>query len=72
MPCPYNIILGRETALPCPLYHCGVTGIDITSGKRYLSVNYQAQNPLCSSYYQLANLHFHRRLLTLPPSQILC
>ena len=21
MPCPYNMILGRDTALPCPLYH---------------------------------------------------
>ena len=21
---------GRETALPCPLYHFGVTGIDLT------------------------------------------
>ena len=30
MPCPYNIILGRDTALPSPLYHSGVTGIDIT------------------------------------------
>jgi hypothetical protein len=29
MPCPYNIILGRETALPCPLDHSGVTGFDI-------------------------------------------
>ncbi len=32
MPCPYNIILGRETALPSPLYHSGVTGIDLKSG----------------------------------------
>jgi hypothetical protein len=30
VPCPYNIILGRDTALPSPLYHSGVTGIDIT------------------------------------------
>ena len=29
MPCLYNIIWGRDTALPCPLYHSGVTGIDI-------------------------------------------
>ncbi len=29
MPCPYNIILGRDTALPSPLYHSGATGIDI-------------------------------------------
>ena len=29
MPCPYNIIFGRDTALPCPLYHSGATGIDI-------------------------------------------
>jgi hypothetical protein len=36
MPCPYNIILGRDTALPSPLYHSGVTGIDITQ-KRPLS-----------------------------------
>ncbi len=31
MPCPYNIILGRDTALPSPLDHSGVTGIDIPS-----------------------------------------
>ena len=29
MECPYNIILGRETALPSPLYDSGATGIDI-------------------------------------------
>ena len=29
MPCPYKIILGRDTALPSPLYHSVVTGIDI-------------------------------------------
>jgi hypothetical protein len=29
VPCPYNIIFGRETAVPSPLYHSGVTGIDI-------------------------------------------
>jgi hypothetical protein len=33
MPCPYNIILGRDTALPSPLYHSGATGIDITGGQ---------------------------------------
>ncbi len=61
MPCPYNMIWGRETALPCPDYHSGVTGIDITSRKRYLSANYQAQNLLYSSYYQLANRHFRHQ-----------
>jgi hypothetical protein len=30
VPCPYNVILGRETALPSPLYHSGVTEIDIS------------------------------------------
>ncbi len=30
MPCPYDIILGRDTALPWTLYHFGVTGIDIS------------------------------------------
>ncbi len=30
MPCPYSIILGRDTALPWTLYHSGATGIDIT------------------------------------------
>jgi hypothetical protein len=30
MPFPYNIIFGRDTALPCPLYHSGVTEINIT------------------------------------------
>jgi hypothetical protein len=30
MPCPYNIIFGRDTALPSPLYHSGAAGIDIT------------------------------------------
>jgi hypothetical protein len=30
VPCPYNVILGRDTALPSPLYHSGITGIDIT------------------------------------------
>jgi hypothetical protein len=29
MPFPYNIIFGRDTAVPCPLYHSGVTGIDM-------------------------------------------
>ncbi len=29
MPCPYNIIFGRETALPCPLYHSDATGFDM-------------------------------------------
>jgi hypothetical protein len=32
MPCPYNVILGRDTALPWTLYHSGVTGIDIKFG----------------------------------------
>ncbi len=32
MPCPYKIILGRETALPCPLYYSGATGIDMRRG----------------------------------------
>ena len=31
VPCPYNIIFGRETALPCPLYHSDATGFDIVS-----------------------------------------
>ncbi len=30
MPFPYNLILGRDTALPSPLYHSGVTGIEIS------------------------------------------
>ncbi len=30
MPCPYDIILGRDTALPSPLYYSGAAGIDIT------------------------------------------
>ena len=30
MPCPYNIILGRDTALPSPLSCLSATGIDIT------------------------------------------
>ncbi len=30
MPCPYKIIVGRETALPSPLYHSGSTVIDIS------------------------------------------
>ncbi len=29
MPCPYNIIFGRETAMPSPLYNSGATGIYI-------------------------------------------
>ena len=29
MPFPYNIIFGRDTALPCPLYHSDATGFDI-------------------------------------------
>lgn len=29
MPCPYNIRLGRDTAMPYHLYHSGNTGIDI-------------------------------------------
>jgi hypothetical protein len=31
VPFPYNIIFGRETALPCPLYHSDATGFDIKS-----------------------------------------
>ena len=31
MPCPYNVVLRRETALPSPLYYSDVTGIDINS-----------------------------------------
>jgi hypothetical protein len=31
VPCSYNTILGRDTALPSPLYHADVTGIDIKS-----------------------------------------
>ena len=30
MPCPYNIIFGRDTAVPCPLYHSDATGFDMT------------------------------------------
>jgi hypothetical protein len=30
VPCPYNAILGKDTALPSPLYHSDVTGIEIT------------------------------------------
>jgi hypothetical protein len=26
VPFPYNIIVGRETALPCPLYHSDADG----------------------------------------------
>ncbi len=29
MPSPYNVIFGRDTALPSPLYHSGATGIDL-------------------------------------------
>ncbi len=29
MPYPYNIIFGRETALPFPLYYSDATGYDI-------------------------------------------
>ncbi len=29
MPFPYNITVGRDTALPSPLYHSGATGINI-------------------------------------------
>jgi hypothetical protein len=29
VPFPYNTILGRETGLPSPPYHSGVTGIDM-------------------------------------------
>ena len=31
MPSPYAILMGRETALPSPLYHSGAAGIDIIS-----------------------------------------
>ena len=31
MPFPYNVILGRDTALPSPLYYSGIAGIDITT-----------------------------------------
>jgi len=30
MPFPYNVILGRDRALPFPLYHSGAAGNDIT------------------------------------------
>ncbi len=30
---PYNIIVGKDTALPWTLYHFGATRIDITSVK---------------------------------------
>ncbi|MEG4441418.1 hypothetical protein QUB47_13560 [Microcoleus sp. AT9_B5] len=30
VPSPYNIILGRETALPSPLYHSDAGGFDMT------------------------------------------
>ena len=29
MPCPYNIIFGRETALPCPLCNFGIFTISL-------------------------------------------
>ena len=31
MPCPYNIIFGRETAVPSPRYHSDATGNDMTN-----------------------------------------
>ncbi len=34
MPCPYNFIFGRDTALPSPLYHSGAAGIDMTTHLR--------------------------------------
>ena len=38
MPCPYSIILGRDTALPSPLYHSGATGFDITNNNSQLLI----------------------------------
>ncbi|WP_236505243.1 hypothetical protein, partial [Tychonema sp. BBK16] len=29
VPCPYNIIFGRDTALPSPLYYSGATEIEM-------------------------------------------
>jgi hypothetical protein len=34
VPFPYNIIVGRETAVPCPLYHSDATGFDINPSPR--------------------------------------
>jgi hypothetical protein len=33
VPFPYNIIFGSPRALPCPLYHSGVVGIDMKSDR---------------------------------------
>ena len=35
VPCPYNIIFGRDTARPSPLYHSGATGIDIKTNPKH-------------------------------------
>jgi|GEM_PF-5413886 len=55
MPCPYNIILGRETAVPSPLYHSGVTGIDITGQLRTRQCRVPTQiNPKLTALILLA------------------
>ena len=41
MPFPYNIILRRETALPCPLYHSGATGFHMIRAEAETGVFYK-------------------------------
>ncbi len=53
MPCPYNIIFGRDMALPSPLYHSGVTGIDIISNKQRFTV--EMLRPYKYIYKQVIN-----------------
>jgi tRNA(Ile)-lysidine synthase len=56
VPCPYNIIFGRDKALPCPLYHSGATGIDMIA---------QSKTALMAESPNWTHLHaqLHRTLL---------
>ena len=48
---------GRETALPCPLYHSGVAGIDIICSEAQPgNINRLALPPIPNSQFPIPNL----------------
>jgi hypothetical protein len=53
VPCPYNVILGRDTALPSPLYHSGVTGNDMIPNSQFPIPN--PQFPIPNSQFPIPN-----------------
>ena len=68
MPCPYNIILGRDTALPWTLYPDGVTGIEITPPGEYSGRARRPFHSLRGECFVLAiERYFHIYHVVIPP-----